>query len=321
MPYRHLQRRQLLALRSLRTLVLTGLTVLLSACAGKAPNLPSPDQLAHLPRQVLIDVPFHAQDEFQCGPAALAMIFNHHLIPSEPEDLTDRVYIPAREGSLQIEMVAAAREQDLLVYPLKGNITNLLTELAAGNPVLVMQNLRFDWYPQWHYAVAVGYDLNRDVLILHSGLDEAKPQALTVFSNTWNRADRWARVILPPDQLPATAEALPYLTAAADLEQTGRLRAAETAYRTALHKWPEEPAARFGLGNVAWMQGRRGEAARIFVDVANAHPAFSPGWQNLATALEELGCHNQATNAIECHRSRQSVLSCPINDCAALTAE
>lgn len=305
----------------LRTLVLLGLAALLSACAGRSLNLPTADQLDHLPRQVLLDVPFHAQDAFQCGPAALAMVFNHRGIAAEPDDLTRRVYIPAREGSLQIEMVAAAREQDLLAYPLEGNITALLTELAAGNPVLVMQNLRFDWYPQWHYAVAVGYDLNRDVLILHTGLDKAKPQALTVFAHTWNRADRWARVIVPPNKLPATAEALPYLTATADLEQTGRLRAAETAYRTALDQWPEEPAARFGLGNVTWSQGRRTEAARIFIDVAETHPDFTPGWQNLATALEQLGCRNQAENAIECHRNGKSILNCPIYDCAALPAE
>ncbi|SDS02051.1 Tetratricopeptide repeat-containing protein [Halopseudomonas xinjiangensis] len=272
-----------------RTLVLLGLAALLSACAGKAPNLPSPDQLAHLPRQVLIDVPFHAQDDFQCGPAALAMIFNHHLIPTEPKDLTDRVYIPGREGSLQIEMVAAAREQDLLAYPLKGNIESLLTELAAGNPVLVMQNLRFDWYPQWHYAVAIGYDLNRDVLILHSGLDQAKSQSLTVFTHTWNRADRWARAMIRPTQLPATAEPLAYLKAAADLEQTGRLEAAEQAYRTALMKWPDEPTARFGLGNVLWAKGKREEAVGEFRTLTEEHPEFGPGWNNYREGTSLLG--------------------------------
>lgn len=264
----------------LRTIALLGLAALLSACAGNAPNLPQPDQLTNLPRQVLIDVPFHAQDDYQCGPAALAMLFNHHLIPTEPGDLTDRVYIPEREGSLQIEMVAAAREQDLLVYPLKRNLEALLTELAAGNPVLVMQNLRFAWYPQWHYAVAIGYDLNRDALILHTGLDQAKSQSLTVFDRTWARADRWARVLLRPTHLPATAEPLPYLKAAADLEQTGRLDAAEQAYRTALDEWPDEPTARFGVGNVLWAKGEREEAVGEFRTLTEEHPDFGPGWNN-----------------------------------------
>jgi len=298
-----------------RVLVLLGLAALLSACAGKAPNLPSPDQLAHLPRQVLIDVPFHAQDEFQCGPAALAMIFSHHLIPTEPEDLTDRVYIPAREGSLQIEMVAAAREQDLLAYPLKRNIEALLTELAAGNPVLVMQNLRFGWYPQWHYAVAIGYDLNRDVLILHSGLEQAQSQSLTVFAHTWNRADRWARVMVRPTQLPATAEPLAYLKAAADLEQTGRLDAAEQAYRTAIKQWPEEPTARFGLGNVLWAKGKREQAVGEFRVLLRTHPSFPPGWNNAIEAFEQMGCVRAADAARRCYADGQASSACDIPSC------
>lgn len=148
---------------------------------------------------------------------------------------------------------------------------------------------------------------------MHTGLDKAKPQALTVFAHTWNRADRWARVIVPPNKLPATAEALPYLTAAADLEQTGRLRAAETAYRTALDQWPEEPAARFGLGNTLWMQGKREQAVGEFRAVTNAHPDFSPAWHNLAFGLEKLG-HAEAANAIRiCVAEHQ-----PPNGCTRL---
>ncbi|WVM93376.1 hypothetical protein ULG90_05290 [Halopseudomonas pachastrellae] len=49
-----------------------------------------------------------------------------------------------------------------------GELDAILRELDDGNAVLVMQNLAFDWYPQWHYA-AVGYDLNTRELILHSG--------------------------------------------------------------------------------------------------------------------------------------------------------
>ena len=272
-------------------------------------------QLTHLPRQVLIDVPFHAQDAFQCGPAALAMLFNHQLIPAEPDDLTQRVYIPGREGSLQIEMVAAAREQDLLVYPLKRNVEALLTELAAGNPVLVMQNLRFAWYPQWHYAVAIGYDLNRDALILHTGLDRAKTQSLTVFARTWERADRWARVLLRPTQLPATAEPLPYLKAAADLEQTGRLEAAEQAYRTALGQWPNEPTARFGLGNVKWAKGEREEAIGEFRSLLKAHPSFAPGWNNAIEAFDQMGCSHAAEAARRCYSSGQMRSACIIPCC------
>lgn len=284
-----------------RILALLGLAAMLSACAGRSVVLPDPEQLQDLPpRKLLTDVRFHPQDEYQCGPAALAMVLNHRGHPDTPEQLVDRVYIPQRKGSLQVEMVSAARERDLLVYPLDGRIESVMREVAAGNPVLVMQNLALNWYPQWHYAVVIGYDLERQMMILHSGLNQAQHEPFKLFKQTWNRADGWALVTLPPEQLPATAEPLPYLTAASELEQTGRLESARAAYQTALSEWPEQPAAHFGLGNVAWAHGRREEAVQHFLQLTREHPQLKAGWNNLAVGLDALNCKAGAQQARDC---------------------
>ena len=285
----------------LRLTALLGLTVLLSACAGRAPLLPDAASLAHLPDQVLLsDVPFHAQDEYQCGPASLAMVLNHRQVAATPEVLKDRVYIPERQGSLQVEMVSAVREWDLLVYPLDQTLEAIVTELDAGNPVLVMQNLAFNWYPQWHYAVVIGYDLPARQLIVHSGLNAAQREPFEVFMRTWSRADHWARVVLPPGRLPATAAALTYLKAASDLEQTGRLHSALLSYQSALEHWPEQPSARFGLANTLWTLGDKAAALGQFQHLVHDFPDFQPGWNNLAVGLEASGCSAQAERARQC---------------------
>src|SRR5215210_6981075 len=60
-----------------------------------------------VPRQVeLTQVPFFPQDDYQCGPAALAMAMNFSGVPLRPEALVDEVWLPARQGSLQVEMLA-----------------------------------------------------------------------------------------------------------------------------------------------------------------------------------------------------------------------
>lgn len=41
--------------------------------------------------------------------------------------------------------------------------------LAAGHPVVVLQNLRLGRAARWHHAVAVGYDLRRHEVVLRSG--------------------------------------------------------------------------------------------------------------------------------------------------------
>ena len=289
-------------LKILKPLALLGLTVLLSACAGRSPMvMPEATELAHLPDRILLqDVPFHAQDAYQCGPASLAMVLNHRGIAASPDELKDRVYLPERKGTLQVEMISAARERDLLVYPLDKELHSILTELAAGNPVLVMQNLAFNWYPQWHYAVVVGYDLNAREMLVHSGLNKAQREPFHVFMRTWSRADYWARVMLPPGQLPATARPLTYLRAASDLEQTGRLQSAEAAYRSAVEQWPDQPTARFGLGNTLWAGNKRTAALEQFQQLVNDFPDFQPGWNNLATGLELSGCASAAAAARQC---------------------
>lgn len=295
-------------------IVLLGLTALLSACAGRPIGLPSQEDFAGLPvKHELQQVPFYAQDAYQCGPAALAMMLNHRGIAATPEALKDRVYIPERKGTLQVELVAAGRERDLLVYPLARRLVDVIAEVNAGNPVLVMQNLAFDWLPQWHYAVVVGYDLVNREMIVHSGLNEARREPFEVFMRTWQRADRWAVVMLPPGQLPVTAEPLHYLLAASDLEQTGRLDSAAASYQSALEQWPDQAAARFGLGNVAWAQGQQKEAIAHFRLLVEQFPELKAGWNNLAFALEAAGCPTAAEAAQVCSAANKQ--QCPIPAC------
>lgn len=302
----------------LRLTVTLGLAALLSACAGRALNPPDAAALSHFPERVLLkDVPFHAQDAYQCGPASLAMILNQRHIAVTPDELKDRVYLPERQGTLQIEMVAAARQRDLLVYPLDKKLEAILTEVTAGNPVLVMQNLAFNWYPQWHYAVVIGYDLSARELIVHSGLNRAQREPFMVFLRTWDRADRWARVMLPPDALPATAQPLTYLKAASDLEQTGRLPSALQAYQQAATQWPDQPTAQLGIGNVLWAQDQRQAAISQFQSLVNNFPDFQPGWNNLASGLQTLGCAAAAEQAVNCSTLQDKPAACSQLHCPA----
>ena len=114
-------------------------------------------------------VPFFAQKEYECGPAALAMVLSAAGMGVTPDELVDQVYLPSRKGSLQVEMLAATRQKGLLAYTLRPSVQDLLMEVAAGHAVLVFQNVSLPVYPVWHYAVVIGYDLERNTLTLHSG--------------------------------------------------------------------------------------------------------------------------------------------------------
>ena len=141
--------------------------------------------------------------------------------------------MPGLKGSLRSEVEAATRQYDLLPVRLTGRMDVLLAELAAGNPVFVLQNLGLDVVPVWHYEVVIGYDFEQRQMILRSGEHRRALREFALFERTWQRAGHWALVIVPPERVPPTASAGNYLQTAIDLEQVGRTATALRAYRSA----------------------------------------------------------------------------------------
>lgn len=274
------------------------LMLLLAACA-KSPLLPP--ETSRLPEQIeLSSVPFFPQSAYQCGPAALATVLNQRGVATSPDLLQERVFIPGREGSLQVEMVAAARAHDMLVYPLQPRLEAVLAEVAAGNPVLVLQNLAFGWSPRWHFAVVIGYDQRERSLTLRSGTTRRWLTSFASFDRTWARGGRWAVLTLPADKLPAQAELRPWLKAASDLEETGRREAAQRAYRTAVKQWPTQSLAWFALGNSRYAAGDLAGAEEALRKSLVHQADFAAGWFNLAQLLNERGCSRVAEQARAC---------------------
>jgi tetratricopeptide (TPR) repeat protein len=278
--------------------VFLSLVLLLSSCATSTVALKQ--STSHLPpRAELSATPFFPQDRYQCGPAALAMSLATAGIDVTPDALKPQVYVPQREGSLQPEILAAARRNSAVSMTIPPTLDALLTELAAGHPVLVLQNLSLSWLPLWHYAVVIGYDLNREELILRSGTTERLAMPLSTFDRTWERGARWGVVVLPPGRLPATAEEATAVDALLAFEKVADAKRARTAYDAALQRWPNNLALQMGAGNTAYAAGDRKGAASSFRKATQTHPDNAPAFINLATVLFELGDVKQARQAAE----------------------
>lgn len=245
-------------------------------------------------RAELAQVVFYAQEEHQCGPAALAMALQHAGRNIAPAQLTESLYLPEMQGSLQAEMMATARRNGMLAYVLKPQLQDVLSEVAAGNPVLILQNLGLSWYPVWHYAVVVGYDLRREEMILRSGLERRQLMPFITFENTWARSGHWAMLVLPPAQMPQTASAESYVQSIVALEHSSPATDVWPAYRAAMQRWQDNLLARIAAGNFAYKRGELKQAQEIFQLAAQAHPDSVAALNNLAQTLSDQGKYEEA---------------------------
>ncbi|HJV10697.1 MAG TPA: PA2778 family cysteine peptidase, partial [Burkholderiales bacterium] len=258
--------------------------------SGLPPGLPERVELAQ--------TPFFPQEEYQCGPAALATALVSAGAQTTPEALVPQVYVPERKGSFQVEMLAAARRHGMVSYALAPKFEDLLREIAAGTPVIVLQNLGILW-AGWHYAVAIGYDYSRGTVVLRSGTQEREVMPFGTHELVWMRSGYWAMVAMPPDRIPVTAEEKSWLNALAAFERVGNAHAARTAYEKTLERWPANVNARIGLANVHHGLGDLAKAEAVLREAAERDPDSVVVLNNLAQTISDQGRHAEALAFIE----------------------
>lgn len=274
-------------------------TLLLSACATRGPfirtGLPAGAQTS----ADLASTPFFPQTEYQCGPSALATVLNASAVSTTPDALTPLVYLPARKGSLQIEMEAVPRRFGRLTYVLTPNLDSVLAELDAGRPVLVLHNYGVPYFPRWHYAVVVGYDAAKDTLTLRSGVTREQVLSARNFMLAWDNGKRWAMVVLRPGETPASANPKRYLESAADFEHGASPDDARLAFDAALRRWPAEPVAWIGRGTAEYRAGNLAAAAKDYAAALKADGTNVGARNNLAQTLLDLGCTRGARETLQ----------------------
>jgi len=270
------------------------LILVLSACVARGPFI-APSMAEGARTSVELDAtPFFPQDRYQCGPAALAMTLGASDVTTTPEELVPLVYLPARKGSLQVEMQATPRKFERLSYVLSPNFDSIVAELNAGRPVLVLHNYGLPAWPKWHYAVVIGYDSARDRFILRSGTKRRDEWRARTFMVAWHHAHRWAMVVLRPGEIPVNADPRLYLQAAADFERGARPEAALRAFDAAVKRWPAEPVAWIGRGTAQYRAGRLTEASQDYAAAVRIDANHAGARNNYAQALLELGCPRRA---------------------------
>lgn len=253
---------------------------------------------AGVPRAAeLTQVPFYPDDQYQCGPAALATAMTFSGRNMTPASLVNDVWLPSRRGSLQLEMLATPRRHGRVSYRLEPSYADLLREVAAGNPVIVLQDVG-PMFAQWHYAVVNGYDYETGTILLRSGLERRQETSFTAFERTWIQGGYWAMVVTPPDRIPASATEKRWLEALLGLARGGDKDATVQGYAAALKRWPDSLPAAVGLANHLHERGSLEEAANVLRTALQKNPESVIVLNNLAQTLSDQGRNTEALGVI-----------------------
>lgn len=299
----------LLALQGLRALrrplgllALLGLTGALAGCAQMVPQTIGlrSGWPAEVPRQLELDaVPFFAQSDYQCGPAALATVLHASGAQADPDALVRQVYLPSRQGSLQVEMLAAPRLHGRVAWQLPPHYDALLRELAAGRPVLVLQDVGLPPFANWHYAVVVGFNYEAGELYLRSGTTRREVVPFTIFELTWRRSGYWAMVVNKPGTLPATATEASYLPALLAFERSAQPEESRRAWAAFAQRWPGNRLASLALANRHYEAHDLLQAEAVLQVALLKHPDSPELINNLAQVVSDQGRHAEALALID----------------------
>jgi ABC-type bacteriocin/lantibiotic exporter with double-glycine peptidase domain len=176
--------------------VLAFLLALLTLALALAACTPLPRGFTPPPGQGQVQgVPFHAQEDHQCGPASLAMVLNHLGDPATPDDISRALYREDLRGTLSLDLALYPRGRGYASRFLRGTPQDVADAVNAGVPPLVMVNEGFGGIRVMHFMVITGYD--GEGVTANSGRRQGVRLTWREFLSTWDGADRWLLLVTP----------------------------------------------------------------------------------------------------------------------------
>ncbi|WP_395603133.1 peptidase C39 family protein [Pseudomonas sp. B21128] len=209
-------------------LLVAGCAAVMVGCASTVAP-----QIKRLPERVELSGTFYRGEANQSGPQVLASLLSQQGIVITPGLLEKPLHLPGAEDKLQQNIQNLAREYGMVVYPLDKSLPALLTQVAAGFPVMVRFSEGSAFWAEPRYAILSGYDRNMQKVLLRAGMNRRELMSFSAFESAFETSGGWAILIQKPARIPADVDRQRWLKAADELSQAGQ-EAEATQARNAL---------------------------------------------------------------------------------------
>jgi len=161
-------------------------------CASNAGIPPSPEA-----GPFIEGVPFYPQDEYMCGPAALASVMGFYGEPGSMDSVASEVYAARLKGTLPMDLLIYAKEKGFEAKFFRGSMDALKESLVRKEPLILFLNLGYEFYPVGHYVVAVGMDEASKVVYAHSGMKKHERFTMKELERSWSKTGYSTLLVRP----------------------------------------------------------------------------------------------------------------------------
>ena len=282
--------------------LLLAATLFLSGCVSRTTGY-VPSDFANLDPEInLSDIPFYPQRPLHCGPAALATAFGSQGKQIHPDQLATEVWTPGVRGSFAHDMVSSTRRNGLIPLRTPNDLPELLKLTADGHASIHLLNLAFNRLPQWHYAVLVGYDLERQEVLLRSGRVKERWMSFYHFERSRRLAGHWGIFTANPDNIPVLSRWQPLYQELINLQEVA-VPIYSSALDTAINTYPSPWAFHYLAGNDAFVRNEFQLSAEHLVTAASMNAGHPLIWNNLAYAFNRMDCPADSYKALACAQS------------------
>ncbi len=121
------------------------------------------------PSTIIPGVPFFKQKQYNCGPAALACVYNFLGVQQDAELISKRIYSRKQKGSLNLQLLIDAREQGLTATMYSGSFDKIKDAVDSQTPLTLMIS---EGGKSLHYVVVVGYEgHDLSTILAHDGYE------------------------------------------------------------------------------------------------------------------------------------------------------
>lgn len=145
------------------------------------------------PDALIGGVPFFPQEQYQCGPASLAMVMKYRDVAVTPDEVAESIYSNSARGTLNLDMVIYAQQRGLSALQFKGSMASVKQNIDLGNPLIVLVDYGFSFYEAAHFMVIIGY--NENGVIANSGRLREHFIPEKEFLKSWEKTNYWTLLI------------------------------------------------------------------------------------------------------------------------------